>query len=54
MTLKIGIVGATGNVGREMLSILAEKPAPFWDTRLSEVSDFSCYCPYCLKLAIGL
>ncbi len=25
MTLKIGIVGATGNVGREMLSILAEK-----------------------------
>ena len=25
MTLKIGIVGATGNVGREMLSILSEK-----------------------------
>ena len=25
MSLKIGVVGATGNVGREMLSILSEK-----------------------------
>jgi aspartate-semialdehyde dehydrogenase len=25
MSLKIGVVGATGNVGREMLSILSER-----------------------------
>ncbi|MEJ1967554.1 MAG: hypothetical protein WDN03_02785 [Rhizomicrobium sp.] len=29
MTYKVAVVGATGNVGREMLSVLAERAFPY-------------------------